>query len=668
MKDIAIRMNRTIISICLALVSLGLFAQEKSSKIWVSNNFKSPEQAGIVVKWITPEVLNKQGVNLYRSEAGKNNWVKVNTAPIEIQVQMIQELNEDSKKFIELLQSKSIEDVANDNILKALLAVQTINDPVFAELMATAYTDYSVNFGDKVQYKLMVIEKGKEVQKAISENIKVKAYTPEILSIDWEHQRHPLFVAFKWNLDPDKYYGYNIYREKEGEAPIMLNKGLISSIVESDTVFQYIDYTLNNDSSYLYSIEAYNYMGQLTERSEPLEIKPRDMVPPLPPMGLDFDPDTLNVSLFWNYMYDSVPDLAGFRIFRTENPQAGYEEVTESLLPTDLNSYVDVVPHFGEFYYKVVAEDSTGNQRPSSTIFVEVKDVLPPVTPISFKAKADTGIIHFTWKANTESDLRGYYICKALEGSDKFIVINKEPIAGTEYKEKMPKRIRNTFLYSIVAADTSLNRSKQSPKVAVQMPDIVAPERPVIIKAQPEPGSITLHWIANVEPDLAGYTLYRKTKDSEFRVVAENIAITHNSYSDNTIQENMKYMYQLVAIDSSENVSAPSKGYAAMALQRNTGITIENFKTKYKKDKIELLWDIALSNDYLGSMVYRGIGSPDKLMPISGKIKAPSELHNYKDKNLKEGKSYFYQIRTFSASGEIVKSTILSVEIPIEKK
>ena len=83
-----------------------------------------------------------------------------------------------------------------------------------------------------------------------------------------------------------------------------------------------------------------------------------DVTPPPVPSALVATPAANSVSLSWGA--SSVPDLAGYRVYRSTTSGSGYVEVTTALLTT--TTFVNSGLTAGTTYYYVVrAQDTTGN-------------------------------------------------------------------------------------------------------------------------------------------------------------------------------------------------------------------------------------------------------------------------------------------------------------------
>lgn len=86
-----------------------------------------------------------------------------------------------------------------------------------------------------------------------------------------------------------------------------------------------------------------------------------------------------------------------------------------------------------------------------------------------------------------------------------------------------------------------------------------------------------------------------------------------------------------------------------------------NVKTKYSSGKksVNLSWSFEKSDQFLGFVIYRKEGDTGKLLPVSETVKRTE----YIDKNIKESKTYYYEIRAYDKSGNIIKSEITKITI-----
>jgi chitodextrinase len=87
--------------------------------------------------------------------------------------------------------------------------------------------------------------------------------------------------------------------------------------------------------------------------------------------------------------------------------------------------------------------------------------------------------------------------------------------------------------------------------------DTTAPAAPSAVAAVAANGSVALDWADNVEPDLAGYRLYRTTGTAAWPTTPV-ASPTGSAFTDTGVVNGTTYQYRVTAVDSAGNESAPS--------------------------------------------------------------------------------------------------------------
>jgi fibronectin type 3 domain-containing protein len=70
--------------------------------------------------------------------------------------------------------------------------------------------------------------------------------------------------------------------------------------------------------------------------------------------------------------------------------------------------------------------------------------------------------------------------------------------------------------------------------------------------------AVELSWSINVEPDLAGYRVYRAEQEGVRGALLTPELLPSPAYRDNSVQSGHRYWYTVTAVDRSGNESAPS--------------------------------------------------------------------------------------------------------------
>lgn len=181
--------------------------------------------------------------------------------------------------------------------------------------------------------------------------------------------------------------------------------------------------------------------------------------------------------------------------------------------------------------------------------FSKVKDTTPPNKPIGVSATAGFDQVNLSWDKNKDTDIFGYNVyVDGVKENKVAIKVNDYSIYLNDYKR--------TYSLYITAIDTSGNESVPSNTVTstpIEPPDTTPPARPYGLKATADVGQVILKWSPNVEPDLAGYLIY---KDGRL------LFTTPITATDFIVSGGMSYTddseFSIVAVDFTGNVSMRS--------------------------------------------------------------------------------------------------------------
>ena len=133
-----------------------------------------------------------------------------------------------------------------------------------------------------------------------------------------------------------------------------------------------------------------------------------------------------------------------------------------------------------------------------------------------------------------------------------------------------------TYAYvvrSVVDSPVGNLESSDSPQAVVTPKDVFPPAAPQGIVAAIQPGSaadsvlVELSWSINVEPDLAGYRVYRSDHEGARGNVLTSNLLPSPAYRDTSVQSGHYYWYTITAVDQSGNESAPSQPVAVDVAQ-----------------------------------------------------------------------------------------------------
>ncbi|UZO82095.1 hypothetical protein NBT05_06380 [Aquimarina sp. ERC-38] len=256
--------------------------------------------------------------------------------------------------------------------------------------------------------------------------------------------------------------GFELRQGKTDEGPFTVVRSNIAPNLRKVT------YTGLHRTNY-FKIVAMGKAGINSESFTTL-IQPEDNEPPQPPVGMTATINTLGVvQLLWQK--NSEPDLLGYRIYRANNPEAEFSQITQKEVRN--NSFTDTIAINSTnkyIYYKLKAEDLRYNSSGFSKILkIQKPDNTPPSPPVITSYKVQENEVFLSWVASTSDDVTNHLVYrKNLTKSAKvWELVAKMVPEATTYKDAKIKS-NHKYVYTIVARDQSgLESSPANPVTIV---------------------------------------------------------------------------------------------------------------------------------------------------------------------------------------------------------
>lgn len=638
----------------------------QTGSVHVQNNVdNSTSEAPIQIKWYSQNVLFPEGVNVYRTEYGRDAWLKLNDAPIFRKYAISeQEVTRDSSLllFTELIDEGGWEVFEGiGGILKMNAIIKSFSSTVYADFLGIFYEDYTSSPGKTYVYRINQYQNGREVLLAQSEPIKAGPFVPgDSLSGFVANQLEgETTIQLDWDIDESLFYGVNLYRSIQGADFVKLNDNpLVISLAGKDGVLEYpspkyVDLDLKENITYAYYAVGVDFFNEETRPSKTVSILLEDVTPPNPPKYLDRELDTMKISLKWSP--PEGQDIKEVKLFRGSSSDGPFNVIYTT---KDATSYIDSLEIPGPYFYYVSSFDFSGNESKSRMVYADIKDLEPPLPPSGLAVTTDTGRYYLQWDENREADIFHYRVFRkanSRNGKGSFLLMPKFPQEAS-YEYRLPKNTLNAMSFYVVAVDTAGNISTPSQVVTAQMPDVVPPQMPQFRGVSTKENQITVQWYKNADADLRGYNLMRA--DSVLPLVYEQVNSSLLSpavyqYTDENIEVGKSYLYSLEAIDSTGNKSNSMPYTATYEDKEEDGVSgdIKLFlKYKRRKKTNTLTWEAVQMQGALGYVVFRGL-TPMSLRPVT----ALTQTLKYVDVGMDSEKVY-YQIKAYNNQGGIVSS------------
>lgn len=184
------------------------------------------------------------------------------------------------------------------------------------------------------------------------------------------------------------------------------------------------------------------------------------VAPPLPPPELSVEATAQGYKLSWDNEGASVK----YRVFR----RGPADKSPVQIGTADKPEYLDQISQWDTPYtYSVAAANGPVESLVSNQVAVNQPDTFPPSIPSGIAALAAADSVELSWQRSPESDLKGYYVYRAVDGGafDRQGDLVMLP-AYSDHNVEHGK----TYRYEINAVDQKGNPSAKSAPVEVEFP------------------------------------------------------------------------------------------------------------------------------------------------------------------------------------------------------
>lgn len=221
------------------------------------------------------------------------------------------------------------------------------------------------------------------------------------------------------------------------------------------------------------------------------------------------------------------------------------------------------------YYYSFKTIDFFGEESDFCTpIRVFIRDLNAPLPPYFMGKTAKHKQVTLRWhKPEFEKDFTGYHIYRA-KSLQEYTRVNKTLLTRNDSIFTDSVNGYGLYRYVIASIDRSGNEGVTE-EIPVETVDEIPPAVPKGLVITSDTGRIELSWEANKETDLWGYMIYqtvnRNVRNDQYVLITPNPLKT-NSFKQNLAKNSKnKFLYKVLAVDSSYNKSELSE-FAATTL------------------------------------------------------------------------------------------------------
>ncbi|MEW6328350.1 MAG: hypothetical protein AB1487_12300 [Thermodesulfobacteriota bacterium] len=258
--------------------------------------------------------------------------------------------------------------------------------------------------------------------------------------------------------------------------------------------------------------------------------------------------------------YTFAEDCPGCPVHYTDIFNVKWSGANKETAGDNLVQFVDTDLAYGHKYvYTVQAVDDDGRIGEEARPVIIYWDV-PPESPAALSAQAGDAQVVLSWKAperlsdgSAVGEPLSYYIYRRKGDGPYERLVMAGLLFNTAFTDtSLANDASYTYrVRAVRSVKTSLIEGPESNEVTAFPKDMTPPASPIGLSAMVSPEGIVLRWVDNTEADLAGYRVYRRTKEEDRWQCLSRELEKSGRYTDKEVRKGEVYYYAVTAVDSS---------------------------------------------------------------------------------------------------------------------
>ncbi len=442
------------------------------------------------------------------------------------------------------------------------------------------------------------------------------------------------------------------YRSEEGGPFVPLNAEMFFSS-KGDS----LQYTMKDSSAqpyriYRYYLKGYDLYGNASPLSDTVSVATLDKLQRPLPQKVLLEADTARNSITLSWEIDAAPVVNSVTLLRSLSSAHDFEPI--AVLPPEVTTYTDegLRPATAYFYtFEVTYKTLEGSSR-GITYGQAFSSPRVPEAPQQVNVLADSSGIDLTWRAEGDY-IHGFRVYRGEQEAPMHLisdlVYNQPDSTGMQTWRDTTSSLTGSryYRYAVRAVTTSYVEGLFSDTVRVRpLTNIPVPSPALHLELQNTEGKAWVSWghVADYEDHIYGYRVLRSTAPSGTeRYITDTLYTAVNFIVDSTCQEGFTYRYRVITLSELGTASVPSEPIYYSSAHGSAPPPPTSLSVTYDEEKgIRLQWVSPAMAEDLQYHVYRY----ERGQEPSRIVTLPGDLETYTDTTAKEGKLYFYFVRS----------------------
>lgn len=219
---------------------------------------------------------------------------------------------------------------------------------------------------------------------------------------------------------------------------------------------------------FLFAVKVFALNGKPSDFSATKAVLPSDTPPP--PGDVAIEAQAAGIYIRWSAEEDPP---AGFRIYRRDAQTRLYGEPIANLTLGTERFYLDRQAIFGARYIYGLTSLETASPLLESDLSseheIDYQDRFGPAIPGGLVAFPEAGRVRLLWTTVADADVAGYEVSRRAGSDTEATLITSDLVTRGQYLDESVAK-GEVWFYSVVAVDTSGNRSLAGAETEVRVP------------------------------------------------------------------------------------------------------------------------------------------------------------------------------------------------------